>query len=110
MSSAAKTLPTEEEILARFHRMRITIGLSASAFGYASIGSPGIINRLTTGHKLHAKNKERLAYVLDELEKGHSIPARGATVNKTRTKLDEDKNPSVGIKAATTASRSDMED
>lgn len=74
MPSTAKSLPTEEEILARFHRLRITIGLSATNFGYATMGSPGIIKRLTEGKKLQIKNRERCAYALDELEKGHSIP------------------------------------
>lgn len=89
---ATKPLPTEDEILARFHRMRITIGLSRSGFGYLSVGVPNLISRLEEGHKLQPKNRERIAYCLDELEKGHSISMRTKPVNGKRT-LAGDNNP-----------------
>lgn len=105
MPTSSKPLPTEEEILARFHRLRITIGLSQTKFGYVAVGNPAIVGRMTSGHRLHPKTRERLAYALDELEKGHSVPIP-ATVNKTRTKVDEEKSPTVGI----VSNRSEMED
>lgn len=76
MTKATKPLPTEEEILARFERLRITIGLSASSFGYDIMGSPGIINRLRKGHKLLAKNREKCGKALDVLEREHSVPIK----------------------------------
>lgn len=111
MPKTIKPLPTEEEILARFHRLRITIGLSASAFGYASVGNPGIIGRLEKGHKLQVKNRERLSYALDEIEKGHSVPFK--SVNKKGTNLDEGRTAVLekdNSPQAAAAYRSDMED
>lgn len=70
----ATPLPTVEEIIARFHRLRITIGLTHTQFGYASTGDPRIVKRLEEGRKANAKTRRQLGYALDELEKGHSIP------------------------------------
>lgn len=67
-------LPTDAEIIARFHRLRITIGLSYTRFGYASTGVADQIRRIERGTKLQEKSRRRIAYCLDELEKGHSIP------------------------------------
>lgn len=90
-----KPLPTVEEILARFHRLRITIGLSATSFGYLSIGNAAIIRRMESGeYKPHAANLERMGYCLDELEKGHSIPMREPRVRREQKKNEVDKSPS----------------
>lgn len=105
MTTASKPLLTEDEILARFHRLRITIGLSATNFGYTVMGQPGLIKRLTEGRKLQAKNKRRCAYALDELERGHSIPMQRNGEQKenvdTRNEI---------LDTGTVAIRSDMED
>lgn len=82
-------LLTEEVILARFHRLRITINLSATRFGYVSLGRPSLIKQIEGGMKLHAKSKRRLAACLDELERQHSIPLN---VNGKRTVLDGEEN------------------
>jgi len=70
----ATKAPTEEEILARFHRLRITINLSATKFGYLAAGSPNLVKRLEEGHTLREKSKFKISEVLDDLEEGHSVP------------------------------------
>lgn len=67
-------MPTDAEIIARFHRLRITIGLTYTQFGYASTGVANQIQRIEQGKKPHLKSRRRIAFVLDEIEKGHSIP------------------------------------
>lgn len=81
----AKSLPTEAEILARFHRLRITIGLSATKFGYLVIGQPGLIKRLEGGHSMRVKGRQQCSDMLDELEREHSVPIP-TKENEKRTK------------------------
>lgn len=96
-------LLSEEVILARYHRLRITIGLSATRFGYVSVGRPSLIKQLEEGHTLRAKSKRRLAECLDTLEREHSV---ALSENKTRTKLDAEEN----IPTHTAHIHSEMED
>lgn len=110
MSAAA--LPTEEQILARFHRLRITIGLSATKFGYATIGQPGLIKRIESGHKLRAKTRRICGDALDTLEREHSVPFPQREQNENKmfdgignVVLDQRNKPTIPA-----AGRSELED
>lgn len=80
--AARKKLLSNEEILARFHRLRITIGLSATRFGYMALGNPGAVKQIENGRKLRSSNREKCAQVLDELEREHSIPLKAVREQK----------------------------
>lgn len=106
MSTAPqKALPTDEEIIARFHRLRITIGLSATNFGYSATGQPNLIKRLTEGHSIRINGRRRCATVLDTLEREHSVPVP-ASREHNENKLVDSKSTKENIPI----NRSDMED
>jgi hypothetical protein len=123
MPKKTEPLPTEEEILARFHRLRITIGLTQTAFGYMILGQPGLIRRLTEGKSLQVKSRRKCAAALDELEREHSVPIEtvakmvnkraglvGAEpVNKKATKSLDGATENIPIKRST-AFHSELED
>ena len=67
-------LMTEDEILARFYRLNVTINLTKSQFGYASCGTPGIVKRIEMGKKLHPKTRCQLTAMLHKIEELHSVP------------------------------------